>query len=270
MQKIAILYDASQAVLSTFDLDEVFEQILAIMRDYFHLETGAILLLDEKRQELRVRAYFGPQKLSGERVPVGTGIVGMAASKKLPIHVPDVTQDPRYVPLIASTRSELAVPLMLRDEVVGVLDCQSNQLDCFDSETLDLLTLFSTQASLALQNARLYSLEQRRAAQLEAINAIARQTHALLDLKQLLGRVCSLVLQSFPVDHVSVLLLEGGQLVQRAECGRLTPRFAAGDTVPLEAGLCARAVQSAKPALDNDVAKLPGYVAAFEETRSEM
>jgi diguanylate cyclase (GGDEF)-like protein len=79
-----------------------------------------------------------------------------------------------------------------------------------------------------------------------------------------------LVLQSFPVDHVSVLLLEGGQLVQRAECGRLTPRFAAGDTVPLEAGLCARAVQSAKPALDNDVAKLPGYVAAFEETQSEM
>ena len=81
------------------------------------------------------------------------------------------------------TRSELAIPLMVRDEMVGVLDCQSENPDHFDSETVDLLTLFSTQASMALQNARLYSLERRRASQLEAINAIARETTVVLDIK---------------------------------------------------------------------------------------
>ena len=76
---------------------------------------------------------------------------------------------------------------MVRDEVVGVLDCQSENPDHFDSETVDLLTLFSTQASMALQNARLYSLERRRASQLEAINAVARETTVVLDVKESAG-----------------------------------------------------------------------------------
>ena len=95
---------------------------------------------------------------------------------------PMLPKIPRYLDAINSTRSELSIPLIVRDEVVGVLDCQSDQLDFFDSEASDLLILFSTQASIALQNARLYSLEQRKAAQLEAINYIAKQATAVLDL----------------------------------------------------------------------------------------
>ena len=107
-------------------------------------------------------------------VSIGTGLIGTAAQKKRPLYVPDFTKESRYKPWGKKTRSELAIPLMVRDEVVGVLDCQSENPDHFDSETVDLLTLFSTQASMALQNARLYSLERRRASQLEAINTVAR------------------------------------------------------------------------------------------------
>jgi GAF domain-containing protein len=112
---------------------------------------------------------------------------------------------------------------MVRDEVVGVLDCQSDRVDHFDSETIDLLTLFSTQASMALQNARLYSLEQQRARQLQAINAIAQQTTAVLDLEELLGRVCGLIQEAFRVSHVSLFLREDHDLVLRAHHGTLTP-----------------------------------------------
>ncbi len=79
---------------------------------------------------------------------------------------------------------------MVRDEVVGVLDCHSDHPAFFDNETVDLLTLFATQASIGLQNAKLYSMLQRRAAQLEAINAIAKRTTVELDLKELLDRLC--------------------------------------------------------------------------------
>ncbi|PYX03245.1 MAG: hypothetical protein DMG85_20060, partial [Acidobacteria bacterium] len=177
MQKIAILYDASQAVLSTFDLDEVLQQILIIARDYFHLQNVAILLLDKETDELYPRSQIGwDAGHDAVRLPVGTGITGLAARQKRPICVPDVRNDARYVESAKSTLSELAVPLMVRDEVVGVLDCQSENVDHFDKETIDLLTLFSTQASMALQNARLHALERRRALQLKAINAIAQQT----------------------------------------------------------------------------------------------
>src|ERR1700686_3988481 len=113
MQRVAILYDASQAVLSTFDLDEVLNQVLAIVRDYFHLQCGSIMLLDEASQKLLVRAHFGEgTDLQGFSVSFGKGISGTAAKARRPIYCPDVTTDPRYIPFIASTRSELALPLM--------------------------------------------------------------------------------------------------------------------------------------------------------------
>ncbi len=234
MQRVAILYDASQAVLSTFDLDEVLNQVLAIVRDYFHLQCGSIMLLDEVSQKLVVRAHFGEgANLEGFAVPFGKGITGTAAKARRPIYSADVTTDPRYIPFLTSTRSELAIPLMVRDEVVGVLDCQSNHPAFFDNETVDLLTLFATQASIGLQNAKLYSMLQRRAAQLEAINAIAKRTTVELDLKELLDRLCYQLPQSFQVEHVAIFLRdEEGDLILRAQQGTMDSALKLGDRLP--------------------------------------
>jgi diguanylate cyclase (GGDEF)-like protein len=234
MQRVAILYDASQAVLSTFELDEVLNQILAIVQDYFHLQSGGILLLDESTQQLSVRAHFGDSYSSQDFfVPFGKGITGTAAKARRPIYSPDVTLDPRYLGKITTTRSELAIPLMVRDEVVGVLDCHSDRPEYFDNETVDLLTLFATQASIGLQNAKLYSMLQRRAAQLEAINAIAKRTTVELDLKELLDRLCTQLPQSFPVENVSIFLRdEDGNLILRAQQGTLPGKFKVGDVLP--------------------------------------
>jgi len=267
MERLAILYDASQAVLSTFDLDEVLSHILGIVRDVFHLDKAAILLLDVKAQELYVKTQFGWDSGSEQiRVPLGAGLTGSAAQSRKPVYAPDVSKDPRYIRSLAATRSEVAIPLMVREEVVGVLDCQSDQNDFFDQETRELLRLFSTQASIALSNARLYSLEQRRRAQLEAINAIAKQTTAVLEIGELLTRVCSLILESFGGDHTSVLLFEDDRLVLGAHQGKLTPLFKIGDEVPTGEGLLARAVDSRKPALEKDVNQVPGHQRRFRET----
>jgi phosphoserine phosphatase RsbU/P len=230
MNKIAVLYDAGQAVLSTFDLDEVLQRILAIAHDYFHLRNVAILLLDQQSQQLYVRSQLGWDEGHDKmRWSVGEGITGAAALKKQPVYAPDVSQR-RALYLLRQVHAhpELAIPLMVRDEVVGVLDCQSDRVNHFDSETIDLLTLFSTQASIALQNARLYSLEQQRARQLQAINAIAQQTTAVLDLEELAG-------QGLPVDSGRVpgiaclaFLREDHDLVLRAHHGTLTPRIPEG------------------------------------------
>jgi diguanylate cyclase (GGDEF)-like protein len=236
MQRVAILYDASQAVLSTFDLDEVLNQVLAIVKDYFHLQNGCIMLLDESSQRLFVRAHFGEaldSDFGSASVPFGKGITGAAAKARRPIYSPDVTKDSRYICHSATTRSELAVPLMVRDEVVGVLDCQSDQPAFFDNETVDLLTLFATQASIGLQNAKLYSMLQRRAAQLEAINAIAKRTTVELDLKELLDRLGTQLPKSFPVEQVLIFLRdEDGNLVLRSQHGASPTKYNLGDILP--------------------------------------
>jgi len=270
MKKIEILYDASQAVISTFDLDEVLTRILSIAREYFRLKYVAVLLLDPRTQELHVRSHAGYEKTVGMGLKVGTGLIGAAAATKRPVHAPDVSKDPRYFAGIPTTKSELALPLIARDEVLGVLDCQSEKENFFDPEMIDLLTLFSTQASIALQNARLYSQEQRKAAQLEAINLIARQTTAVLEIDELLLKVCTFLLQAFPVDHVAVLLLEDDKLVFRAHRGRLTPIFKEGTTLLDADGLCRQALRNSHPVMANDVSSAKGYIQGFAEARSEL
>ena len=271
MQKIAILYDASQAVLSTFDLDEVLSQILVIAREYFHLQNVAILLFDKETQELYLRSQIGWDRGTDEiRVPIGAGITGAAAEQRRPVYVPDVTKDSRYRVSAKNSKSQLAVPLLVREEVVGVLDCQSENLDHFDLETIDLLLLFSTQASMALQNARLYSLERRRALQLEAINAIAQQTTAVLDLKELLSKVCILVQKAFHVSHVSVLLKDEDDMVVRAHHGNLTPCIPQDGRVLAGEGFWGRTLASAATLIENDVSKIAGSMGFYLETASRM
>lgn len=222
MHKIAILYDASQAVLSTFDLDEALNRILSILRDYFHLRSGAILSLDKDSNSLTVRTGINRPEIESVRIPMGNSITGRAARCKRPIYSPDVTRDPRYINGDPTTRSEVAVPLIVRDEVVGVLDCQSDQPHAFDDETVDLLTLFASKAAIALQNCELYARERRRTAQLKAINNIARQTTAAMKVSELLETFCTRIPKSFPVDHVAAFLLDSEKgLVLRRQQGSL-------------------------------------------------
>jgi diguanylate cyclase (GGDEF)-like protein len=271
MQKIAILYDASKAVLSTFELDEVLQRILMIAHDYFHLQNVAILLLDKDKQELHPRCVIGWDPGHDTiRLPIDQGITGAAARQKRPIYAPDVSKDAKYVSTAQSTRSEVAIPLMVHDEVVGVLDCQSENENHFDNEKIDLLTLFSTQASIALQNAQLYSLERQRAKQLEVINAIARETTAVLDQEELLVKVCAQIQQAFQVGQVSVLLRDDDGLVLRASQGGFTACAPTGGPLMTTNGLWARALAEGKTLIENDVHALDEYAGFYQETRSRM
>jgi diguanylate cyclase (GGDEF)-like protein len=271
MPKLAVLFDAGQAVLSTFDLDEVLQRILAIAHDFFHLPNVAILLLDKEAGQLCVRSQIGwdPGK---DTIRLGRheGITGAAVLKKQPVYAPDVSQDPRYVCAAQSTRSELAIPLMVREEVVGVLDCQSDRIDHFDHETIELLTLFSTQASIAIQNARLYSLERQRARQLEAINTIAQQSTAVMELEDLLVRVCAVIQKAFQVSHVSLLLRDEGDLVMRAHQGTLTPCTPPGGRFPASQEPWSRVISGSGTLIEKDLSTAPEALRLFRESASRM
>ena len=273
MQRITLLYDASQAVLSTFEADEVLQRILTIAQDYFHLRTVAILLLDEDTRDLYVRSHIGWGDATTKiRVPLGASLIGTAARIKRPVYAPDVQKDPRYVCSVSETASELAIPLMVRDSVVGVLDCQSDNLNHFDKETIDLLTLFSTQASMALQNARLYTLERERATQLQAINSIAKHATSVLELDKLVHSVCALVQRSFPCDHASALLKEKEEdgLVMHAQYGSLTPRLAEGDPFPCKKDWWNVSSGAGEISEVTDLSKVPGQERLYDEAQSRV
>src|SRR5207248_7331082 len=100
---------------------------------------------------------------------------------------------------------------------------------------------------------------------------IARDTTAVLNLDELLGKVCDLVLPRFPVDHVVVMLLdEDEHLRVRAHKGKLTPILTRGAALPTGTGMGMRALELGKTVVENEVAFVPHYMASFVETRSEM
>jgi len=151
-----------------------------------------------------------------------------------------------------------------------VLDCQSDQLDYFDCETTELLILFSTQASIALQNARLYSLERQRARQLEAINTIAQQTTAVMELEDLLVRVCSVVQRAFQVSHVSLLLREEEDMVMRAHSGSLTPCFPPGARSSVTQEPWSHVIASSGTVIEKDLSGVPDSARLFKEAFSRL
>ncbi|HLZ40479.1 MAG TPA: diguanylate cyclase [Candidatus Sulfotelmatobacter sp.] len=271
MPNIAVLFDASRAVLYTFDLDEVLQRILAIARDHFHLRNVAVLSIDKEAQQLCVRSQIGwDEGKDTIRLGIHEGITGAAVAARQPIYVPDVSRDPRYVNSAQSTRSELAIPLMVGEEVAAVLDCQSDRLDHFDAETIELLTLFSTQASIALNNARLYSLERQRARQLQAINQIAQQSTAVMELEDLLVRACSVIQHAFQIPHVSLFLREESELVLRAHQGTLSPCFPPNQRFPVNQQPWLQVIETNGTVMENDLSAASGSLLLFAECRARM
>jgi sigma-B regulation protein RsbU (phosphoserine phosphatase) len=104
---------------------------------------------------MKVAVRYG-DTVSAPRVKLGVGLVGYAALHKQAVLVRDVEQDPRYIKLVDDARSELVIPLMLKDRCIGVFDLESPELDAFTKHHVDILTLLASQAAVAIENARLY------------------------------------------------------------------------------------------------------------------
>ena len=222
LREIAVLQESTEMILSSMDVDSVLHQILLIVRNYFGTSNSAVFLVDSATHELYRRAAIGYDNSSAERrYKIGRdGVIGWVASSKAPLYVPDVRKEPRYIMVDAKIQSEIALPLVVREEIIGVLDIESDKPDYFSDEMIGLLALFAGQAAVALENARLYSTERRRMRQIELINLIARSATAASDVEQLLSTLADLINDTFDGVDVCILLREAdGKLRLRAHAG---------------------------------------------------
>jgi sigma-B regulation protein RsbU (phosphoserine phosphatase) len=156
-EALETLAEIGREVASVLDLDELFSRIAQLAKRVIDYRTFGILLLNEETGELEMKlaVQYG-EKVQVPRVRLGEGLVGYAALHREPVLVPDVSQDPRYIKLVPDVRSELAIPLLLKDRCIGVVDLESPELDAFSKRDVEILTLLASQAAVAIENARLY------------------------------------------------------------------------------------------------------------------
>jgi sigma-B regulation protein RsbU (phosphoserine phosphatase) len=178
---LATLYEIGKETASILDLDLLLQRLAEIVKRVIDYEMFGILLLADGGQELVLRkaVNFGPGK-ERARLPVSEGLCGAAVRSREPVLVGDVRRDPRYVSLVAETRSELVVPLVVKDRVIGVFDLESPQLDRFSEEHVKVLTPLASQVAVAIENAQLYAEIRRTDQRLSRELKIAREVqHAL-------------------------------------------------------------------------------------------
>src|SRR6188768_909230 len=175
------LAEIGRDVASVLDVDELFTRIAQSMRRLIDYRTFGIWLLDADRKELEVKhAVKYGEHIHARVVPLGGGLVGYAALHCEPVLVADVSQDPRYINAVEDVRSELAIPLMLKDRCIGVLDLESPELDAFSKRDVEILTLLASQAAVAIENARLYETVRANEIRMEKELHFAQRVQAAL------------------------------------------------------------------------------------------
>ena len=168
IETLETLAEIGREMSSILDLDVLLTRIASLTKRLIDYRTFGILLLNEETQLLEMKFAVRYGKGNEEkRVRLGEGLVGWCALHKEPVLVADVSKDPRYINLVDDARSELVIPMLIKDRCIGVFDLESPELDAFTKEHKELLTLLASQAAVAIDNARLYEQVTRNEERIE-------------------------------------------------------------------------------------------------------
>lgn len=273
VQVDSLLLEVADVVNTTLDLDTILRRVAELVRRVIDYEIFAILLLNEKTQDLRIRFSIGhpAEVVEKTRIPVGQGVTGLAAQRREPVLVNDVEQTPHYIEALPQVRSELAVPLIIKNRIIGVIDIEAPQRDYFTEQHLRLLSLIASRIAIGIENARLYTRVSRQARTLAVLNEVSRDLTSILDLDKLLERVGELLRRLIDYQMFSVLLLDpsGTKLVHRFSI-RFREEIKLKHDIPMGKGLVGYAAANKTAVLVPDVTKDPRYIALNSETRSEL
>ncbi len=277
-EQFRVIGEVGRRITSLLDLDSILEQMASLVQRSFGYDHVAIALIEDGYAVYKVGAgelwrrssfQFRPQRLKvGEQ-----GVTGWVAAEGKPLLVPDVTQDPRYIWMEGSqTRSELALPISVKEKVIGVLDVQSNEVNAFDESDIMVLQSLADQAAVAIENARLFVAEQRRAEQFRVISEVGSHVASILTVDGLLDQMAQLIQGAFDYYLVEIGLVETPDLVFKTRASRDGEGPFETFHLPVdETSITGWVAATGQSLLVSDVSHEPRYVKVTgTRTRSEM
>jgi len=268
-----LLLEVADVVNTTLDFETTLRRVAELVRKVIDYEIFAILLLNEHRQELYVRFQVGypPEVAERLRVKVGQGVTGRAAETRQPVLVADATHEAFYIEALPNVHSELAIPLIVKNRLIGVIDIEAREKAYFTEEHKRTLTLIASRMAVAIENARLHTRITRQARTLATLNEIARELTSILNLDELLKHVAELLKRLIDYQMFSILLLDPtGERLQHRFSERFEQRLHLKHDIPLGRGVVGYAAQAKEAVLVPDLSKSSRYIAKNPETRSEL
>jgi GAF domain-containing protein len=262
LAEISILFEAARAGASTLDLGQVLDRVLDVIKRSLRFDTLEFLLYEPDKQLLQTRAGYGyPADSASVDIKPGQGLVGWVAQMRQSALVGDVQQDARYLPAFPATRSELAVPLLMADRLIGVMNVESTALNAFTADDERLLQVLAGQLSVLIENARLHEETQQRLAEVSTLYTFAEQLTSSIDLLTLLDSIVMTLKDVLHCRGVSISLLhtETQTLVIRAAAG-LQPKWRETAQLKVGEGISGKVAATATPLYVPDARSLPDFI----------
>jgi sigma-B regulation protein RsbU (phosphoserine phosphatase) len=266
------LLEVTAATSQTLDLDQLLGNVADIIKKVIDCELLAILLFHERRHDLRIRYAFGHREevVRTLSLATGEGIVGRAAARREPILVEDVRRDPHYLNAVDAVRSELAVPMIARHKLVGVIDVQSTRVKAYTENDKALLRLIASRVATAIDNARLYRRVEKNNRTLRTLANISHEFSSILELDELLTKISTTVRGLINYDAFSILLIDQEQKALRHRFSIRYDERVNLDNIPLGKGITGAALEAREPIRVHDTASDPRYIASHPGIRSEV
>jgi len=278
-EQFRVISQVGRRTTSILSIDQLLCEIVLLIQDSFDYDIVEIGLVEGEELVFKAGVDQGSEApFQSFRVQIGReGVTGWVGETGEPLLIPDVRQDDRFIQFSSSgieTRSELAVPIKTKEKVVGVLNVQSAEYDAFDESDLVVMQALADQAATAIENARLFEAEQRRAEQFRVISEMGRHITSILTVDELLEEIVRLIRETFGYYLVTVGLIEGEEIVFKAgekigwpEAQFLPPSLEVGGK-----GITAWVAATGEPILAPDVTREPHYLVTPDstETRSEL
>ncbi|MEW6456387.1 MAG: diguanylate cyclase [Acidobacteriota bacterium] len=254
LKEIELIRNIGLQITSSLDFESILKNSVIHITETLKYDTCAVLL--KERDSLVIRAVTNfPEHIIGTKISVGKGITGRCALEKRIINIGDVTKCEYYIKLAGNFKSEIAVPLMFHDEVLGVISIESERFNAFGPDDERTLSILASEISVAIKNARNHE-------QLEIIRNIGFQFTSMFDLEEILNFVIKEMSERFDYDHCAVLLKEGDELVIRAV--NLDPEKLIGKRISLNKGVTGRCARERRLINVEDTSKSYDFI-SFRE-----
>ena len=270
--QLDFLLKLADALNTTLDLNTLMHRVADLVRNVIDYRIFAILLINDRTHELWMRFQTGhTEEVERIRIKLGRGISGTAALQRKSMLVDDVREVENYINANPAVRSELAVPLIVKNRVIGVLDLQAEAVGFFTQDHLRLLELTASRVAIAVENARLYTRVSRQAQTLTVLHEISREITSILDPDDLLERIGALLKRVIDFQMFTILLWnEATEQFEHRFSTRYGERVTRERNVRLGQGIIGTAAKERAPILSPDVRKDPRYVNIHSETRSKL
>jgi sigma-B regulation protein RsbU (phosphoserine phosphatase) len=271
-EMLDFLLEAATLTSQTLDLDALLASIAEIVKKVLDYQLFAILLYSERRQSLRIRYAVGhrDEVVRNLSLSLDEGITGAAAKERRAVLVENVFDDPRYLNGLDAVRSELAVPMMARGKLVGVIDLQSTRPGAYTQSDSTMLRLIASRVGAAIDNARLYRRVERQNRTLRTLAHLSQGFSSLMDLDELLRKISVAVRQLIEYDAFSILLVDREAGVLRHRVSLRYDKRVEVDNIPLGKGITGAAAESGQPIRVCDTQQDPRYIASHPDIRSEI